>query len=339
MRGYLKASSFPFVEIGGVPIPRVIMGHLPFVGESYQGIEKNREYLEKFSHVKNIVKVLRKAVDDYGVTMMTTMLTTLRERSKPLLDAINETMRITGIEIAIIPCIQIPLTIDGERVEDYRRWVTYYSIEKKVAEVEIYEKYVKDPILLCREGWEKNIPKALSQLKPYGDKEIQRMKIDYQGLEKAISYFDEFKVLLAEPGSESDLLIMSGRTDLLIEFSDWLRDNLQCPIVVGTHHAGSTIPILEESDITIAGYVTPVNKLGAMMFPTSRLALKAIRRSTKKIIAIKPLAGGRIAPDKAFNYVYKKVSADACMVGVASIKEVDDDFSIVKKVLERIRLL
>lgn len=334
MRRYLEASSFPLIEIGGVPIPRVIMGHLPFVGESYQGIEKNREYAEKFSRVENIIKVLKKAVNSYGVTAMAVMPPTLGERSKLLLNAIFETMRITDIEIGIIPCIQIPLTIDGVRVEDYRRWVTYYSIEQKIGEVELYEKIIKDPILLCREGWGKKFPEALCQLRPYSDKEIERINIDYEGLDEALSCFDGFKVLLAEPGSESDLLAMTGRTDLLMEFADWLRDKLKCPIVVGTHHAGLTIPILEKSDIAIAGYVTPVNRLGVMMFPTPRLAFEAIRQSAKRIIAIKPLAGGRISPDEAFRYIYGTVGADACMVGVASIKEVDEDFSIVKRTLK-----
>ena len=334
MRGYLEASSFPLIEIGGVPIPRVIMGHLPFVGESYQGIEKNWEYAEKFSYVENIIEVLKKAVNSYGVTAMAVMPTTLKEQSEPLLNAILKTIKITDIDLGIIPCIQIPLTIDGVRVDAYRRWVTYYSIEKKIGEVEIYEKIIKDPILLCREGWGKKFPEALCQLRPYSDKEIEQIKIDYEGLDETLSCFDGFKILLAEPGSESDLLAMTGRTDLLIEFADWLRDKLKCPIVIGTHHAGLTIPILEKSEIAIAGYVTPVNKRGVMMFPTQRLAFEAIRQSAKKIIATKPLAGGRISPDEAFRYIYGTVGADACMVGVASLKEVDEDFSSVKRTLK-----
>lgn len=261
------------------------------------------------------------------------MLPTLGKQSKTLFDAIKRTMKLTDIEIAIIPCLKIPLTLKGEDIDDYRKWKTYYSIERKIIGVEVYNKYVKDPILLCREGWEKKFPEALHQLRPYSEKEIQEVSINYSELKEAISYFNEFNVLLAEPGSESDFLAMTGRIDLLLEFVDLLKDYCKCPIVIGTHHAGLTIPILEENEMTIDGYVTPINKLGAMMFPTQSLAFEAIKKSKKKIIAIKPLAGGRISPYEAFKYVYRKVNADACMVGVAFIKEVDEDLSMVRRVI------
>ena len=97
---------------------------------------------------------------------------------------------------------------------------------------------------------------------------------------------------------------------------------------MGTHHAGSTIPVLERSWIEFDGYITPVNKLGVMIFPTQGMALKAIRSAKKPIIAIKPLAGGRIPPNIALEFVYKDLMIDACMIGVASESEVDEDIPL-----------
>jgi len=77
------------------------------------------------------------------------------------------------------------------------------------------------------------------------------------------------------------------------------------------------------------GYVTPVNKLGIMMFPTQKAVENAVRKARKQgklIVGIKPLAGGRIKPQEALSYVYKEIKADACMIGVSSVDEAKEDF-------------
>ncbi|MDQ1281526.1 MAG: hypothetical protein QG670_2791 [Thermoproteota archaeon] len=145
-----------------------------------------------------------------------------------------------------------------------------------------------------------------------------------------IKSLEDFKILLAEPGSEVDFLAITNRLDLLDDFAAILRDFLKCSIVLATHHAGTTIPILEASSLNFNGYVTPVNTLGALMLPTQEDAEKAIKDSKKPIIAIKTLAGGRIKPRDAFKYVYKKMKVDACMVGIASEEEADEDLKEAK---------
>lgn len=332
MRSYLSASRFPSVNIGGVSVPRLILGHMPFVGESYQGAEKNREYRIRFLRVENTVELLRKAVEEYGVTV-TAAMSSVDRLSTLLLEAVRTAIRQTGVEIALIPCFKIPLIIDGRAIDDYRRWVTYYHIERRVVGEQILERYVNDPVLLCREGWRERFPKAISQLRPYGDEEIKNLQVNYEELEEAMARLDGFNVILAEPGSESDFLAMIGRTDLLKDLVERLRDRFDCPVVAGVHHAGSTMPILETSDADLAGYVTPVNRLGVLMLPTFKLALEAVKNSKRPIIAIKPLAGGRIAPEEALRYVYREGRVQACMVGVASRGEMDQDFCAGKKFL------
>jgi hypothetical protein len=39
---------------------------MPFVGESYQGVERSEEYRRRFSRVENTVELLRSAVENYG---------------------------------------------------------------------------------------------------------------------------------------------------------------------------------------------------------------------------------------------------------------------------------
>ena len=61
------------------------------------------------------------------------------------------------------------------------------------------------------------------------------------------------------------------------------------------------------------------------MLPTQRLALEAVKNASRPVIAIKPLAGGRIPPKQAFDYVYENARVDSCMVGVGSEEELDID--------------
>ena len=162
-------------------------------------------------------------------------------------------------------------------------------------------------------------------LSPYSTGEIERLSIDYETVRSRLDKLREFDVLFVEPGSETDFLALSGRLDLLNGLVEWIRGTYGYEVILGTHHAGSTIPILEESEIRFHGYVTPINQLGVMMFPTQRLALEAVKNAKKHVIAIKPLAGGRIQPNEAFHYVYEIAGADSCMIGVGSEEELDTD--------------
>jgi hypothetical protein len=277
---------------------------------------------------------LKKAVKEYGVTVIASAPSTEGKLSALLLEAIRETINATSVEIALIPCFRIPLRIGDKPIDDYRRWITYYEIERKNMREDLLETYVEDPILQCREGWKIKFQEALKQLQPYDREEIRTLKIDNRGLEESIRSLRGFKVLIAEPGSETDFLAMTGRFDLLEGFTETLREKLGCPIFVATHHAGSTIPILDESKVKVDGYLTPINRLGVMMFPSQESAIKAIKGTKKPIIAIKPLAGSRIRPMEAFRYIYREQKINACMVGVGSESELDEDLLAVKYSLE-----
>ncbi|KPV61815.1 MAG: hypothetical protein AOA65_2149 [Candidatus Bathyarchaeota archaeon BA1] len=124
--------------------------------------------------------------------------------------------------------------------------------------------------------------------------------------------------------------------DLLEELVDRIYE-LGHKVLLGVHHAGASIPLIEEEKVRINGYVTPINKLGVMMFPTQQEAEMMIGKASsagKLIIGIKPLAGGRIEPKEALKYVYKKVKVDSCMIGVSSVKEAEEDFQTVRSISE-----
>ncbi len=335
MKDYVTACGFPLLKIGDVLVPRLILGHLPFIGESYQGPEKNLEYITRFSDMKNIVKVLRIAVERYGVTVTAAgTMSSDNELIGLFFKAVKETEQITETEIAIIPCVQIPLTILGKPVNVYRRWLTYYEIEKRRTGKRLVRKYLEDPVLQCRNGWKIKFKEVLESSKPYEAKELKDLQVDYEKLDKSVSSLRDFNVLFTELGSETDFFAMTGKIDVLKALVNHLRKRFGYRVILGVHHAGSTIPVLEESKIAFEGYVTPINRLGVMMFPTMKIALEAIKMSGKPIMAIKPLAGGRIQPRNALKYVYKELGINFCMIGVGSESEAEEDFLTALEILK-----
>ncbi|UCD26066.1 MAG: hypothetical protein JSV75_03935 [Candidatus Bathyarchaeota archaeon] len=333
VKSYKEASKFPLVEMSGVAVPRLILGHLPFVGETYQGPRKNRECFERFSDLENTVRILAKTVEEYGMTVMSAMPAIEGKLASHLLEAIRETMRRTETEIALIPCLRIPLKLDGAPIDDYRRWLTYYYVERQLVGRKILKKYLEDPILRYRKEWAEKFSQVLTDAGPYQKETLEKLKIDYNTLRQALSSLQGFKILFIEPGSETDFLAMTGRLDLLYQLVDWLRNNFGYRILLGTHHAGSTIPILETSRIEFDGYVTPVNESGVMMFPTQMKVLETIKSIKRPVMAIKPLAGGRISPRRAFEFLFEGLGIDVCVIGVASEGEVDEDMSLALKIL------
>jgi hypothetical protein len=336
MISYYEACKVPTVNIEGVPVPRLILGHLPFLGESYQGLIKNMEYKRRFSDIGNIVDILSEAVERYGITVMGASTLLDGEEARRLLEAIEQTSKQTGKDLGLIVCMRIPLLVNGNKVDDYRRWLTYYHVEKKYGEG-VLQRYLNDPILQARENWKLNFLKSLESAKPYTD-ELSRINIDYKKVEQALNNLKKFNVLFIVLGSETDLLAIGGRLDLLEELNSRIVENYRYRCLVASHHAGSTIPILEKSGINIYGYVTPANRLGVMMFPTQRICEEVIRHAKSPIVAIKPFAGGRIPPKSSLTYVYSELNIQCCMIGVASKEELKESATIALEILRRGRV-
>lgn len=333
-----RSFQIPFVRIGSAKVPKIILGCMPFLGESYQGQEKNRLYAQRFQEPKNLKGLILKAIFEYGITAMAAVPANAGFLATSLLKVVKEVEDSYRIRLAIAPCISLKLRLGSEPVDDYRRWVTYFYQASRNLEKEGFQgkerllaKYLKDPILLTRPGWERRFPQALEGLSPYGKEEAYRLEFDEASVREALKSLEGYNILFVEPGSETDFLVAMERFDLLEALIKLLRILGFENILFGIHHAGRTIPALEASCLPFQGYVTPVNRIGALMLPSQEEALKAIKASSKPIVAIKPLAGGRIRPDEAFRYVFKDVGVDSCMIGVASEEELDEDMEAALK--------
>ncbi|MBS7610077.1 hypothetical protein KEJ36_03720 [Candidatus Bathyarchaeota archaeon] len=333
-----RSFPIPSVRIGSKKVPRIILGCMPFLGESYQGQEKNLLYAQRFQEPKNLKGIILKGIFEYGITAMAAVPANTGFLATSLLKVVKEIEDFYRISLALAPCISLRLRLGSKPVDDYRRWVTYFHQASRNLEKEDFQgkerlllKFLKDPILLTRPGWERRFPEALEGLSPYGKEESYSLDFDEASLREALKSLEGHEILFVEPGSETDFLVAMERFDLLEALMKLLRSLGFENILFGIHHAGRTIPALEASGLPFQGYVTPVNRIGALMLPSQEEALKAIKASSKPIVAIKPLAGGRIRPGEAFSYVFKDVGVDACMIGVASEEELDEDLEAALK--------
>ena len=299
------------------PVERVILGHMPLVGVSYQSLERDAEYRERFSRPGAMREVM-----DAALRMGVRRFAAATSDSSPLaashISALRE-MAEGGHGVEVLPCIMVPLRLRGEPVDAFRRWATYLSHEEG-EHPGVRGAALDDPILNFREGWRRRLPTS----RPYAQGDFDELRIDWGRVEACLGEFTEMEVRYVEPGSETDFLAMAGRLDLLGELADRIKGRGFRGVLFGVHHAGATIPILEEGLRGFEGYVTPLNPMGVMMLPSKGSAEEAIGATRREVYAIKPLAGGRVGPDEAFRYVFGH-DVEGCMVGCASVDEVRED--------------
>ncbi len=301
---------------------RIILGHLPFIGISYKGEKKDREYARKFSNASEVKKIIEVALR-YGVKCLSSPSPDFNELSP----AFMETLKSIGKtrKLGVIPCTSIPLLLDNEKVNEFRRWKTVLIREKELFGENVERKILLDPLLNLRENWEENLKKS----PPYSAEEINKLNLDIDHLRKTLKVFKELNANYVVLGSESDFLAAVDRLDLIERAIKAVTKEGFKGVILASHHAGLTIPLTME--LNIGGFVTPVNKLGIMMFPGKESVEEKMRQMDKALIAIKPLGGGRIHPAEAFKYVYSEVKVDSCMIGLASVKEAHVDLSIALK--------
>jgi hypothetical protein len=108
------------------------------------------------------------------------------------------------------------------------------------------------------------------------------------------------------------------------EWIDKIKDTGAKP-AASTHNPGTSIPLLESYGFE--AYLAPLNPLGYMMKPDFESTLRAVRNTKNQVIAIKPLAAGKLFPDRnLFEFIFRY--ADSIAVGIASENEMTETYSI-----------
>jgi hypothetical protein len=133
-------------------------------------------------------------------------------------------------------------------------------------------------------------------------------------------------------GQVTDALYVKAQNTMKPEFAEYAKRCRELGFIPGmsTHNAGETIPAAESFDIAVIN--TPINKLAWRMCPCEEQVLGAIRRTKKKVVGMKPLAMGRLAPQEGMDYVCRLPDLDGIVVGIGHPYEIDETFGIARRI-------
>jgi len=134
-------------------------------------------------------------------------------------------------------------------------------------------------------------------------------------------------------GQNTDSFFRRAEGTFAAEFAELLAAIRAEGFVPGmsTHNGGETTPVAEKFDVAVIN--TPINKIAWRMCPCVEQVLGVVRQSSKKIIAMKPLAMGRIAPEEGMQYIATVPGVDGVVVGIGTPAEAEETFGIGARAL------
>ncbi len=200
--------------------------------------------------------------------------------------------------------------------------------------VRAIEMGVRGMMASLKEGFTGRLCRALAGAAEKTGVQLPTIMIVSKGFEADFDTYRELncQVMLVH-GQWSDALFVKAERTMQQEFADTLKKIRDAGFVpaYSTHNAGEVIPAAEAFDA--AAVNTPVNKLTWRMCPCEENVLTAIRNTKKKVLAMKPLAMGRMAPQEGMEYVCRIPDLDGIVVGIGHEYEAEETFGIAAKVL------
>lgn len=136
-------------------------------------------------------------------------------------------------------------------------------------------------------------------------------------------------------GQVTDSMFQRSERAFKPEFPELLARIRAAGFVPGmsSHNGGETIPLAEQFDVQVVN--TPINKVGWRMCPCVEQVLDVVRGSGRRVIAMKPLAMGRVAPREGMEYALSVPGVDAVCVGIGAPAEAEETFGLAAEALQR----
>lgn len=134
-------------------------------------------------------------------------------------------------------------------------------------------------------------------------------------------------------GQTTDSMFWRSEWTFKPEFPELLARIRSAGFVPGmsSHNGGETVPLAENYDVQVIN--TPINKIAWRMCPCVEQVLDVVGKSSKRIIGMKPLAMGRIAPQEGIDYAFSVRGLDALCVGIGTVEEAEETLGIAAEAL------
>ena len=219
------------------------------------------------------------------------------------------------------------------RTREYKERFTDCEAMERII-VGAIEMGVRGMMASIREGFTERYKRALLGAADKTGVLLPTIMIVSKGFEANFDTYRELncKVMLVH-GQWSDALYVKAENAMQPEFADALkriRDGGFVP-AYSSHNAGEVVRAAEQFDA--AAINTPINKIMWRMCPCEENVLQAIRQTKKKVIAMKPLAMGRIAPQEGMEYVCRLPDVDGVVVGIGHEYEAEETFGTAREIL------
>jgi hypothetical protein len=181
-----------------------------------------------------------------------------------------------------------------------------------------------------------NIARAIEEAQERTGVQMSNLVIIDPSFEEGIDFLRrvQCQVCLVH-GQRTDSYFMRAQRSFQPEFSELLTTIRKCGFVPGmsTHNGGETIPTAEPFDVAVVN--TPINKIAWRMCPCEEQVLQVVRGFSRKIIAMKPLAMGRIPPRDGMDYIASVAGVDGVVVGIATAAEAEETIGLALQAFSR----
>jgi hypothetical protein len=153
-------------------------------------------------------------------------------------------------------------------------------------------------------------------VEPLTDEEIASIYLDRALFRKRLSIFTDCQYILMG-GSDADWLVSLGRTDILAEMSEVVRQEGFIPLIL-CQYATTVLPAVEAARINIEGYAVPLNRDWSWFNRDE--CVEIIKSIPKPVIAFMPLASGELRKDvpAALDWLFTEVGVESILFGTAT---------------------
>lgn len=309
------SEELPSVKVDGFTLPRIILGYDPF--QLFTALypdhrEKKRIYSERFSSLNGIAEVITTAINERVNTLTFPPY-------RRVIEAVDH-LRSKGVKMTLLPfTYQVPLRLDGKRV----------SVDRINSSMHVHREYIRqDPTY--EEYLSSDLFRGIEKARPLTNREFKRLRIDEGKLRELLRWFSE-KGCVKLFTTCVEFYALNAQFDLLDNVIG-ICDDEGFSICPG-FHMSNVIDILEKENLHFPAYYAPLNKTGFFMLPSRESMLHALSKLKAPIIAIKPMSGGRIHPQEAFEYIFGLREDVICMIGVGSTEEARETIRAAKRSL------
>jgi len=309
-------------SIEGIEVTRAILGCDSFVSWLYQGGDSSFKGSNGRIDFQKTFEVIKTSVD-CGVRSV--------DLSPPLVNVFNRLQKESREKIEGLGALQewvcTSFTVDCIPLADY-------ADEVKASMCSILPSgYLRN--LKHSEAPESSFARSfflpIRSAQPFTVSQIDNIRMKPEFFRKRLELYRNLGAKLIQFGGvTADWLVALGRIDLLGNLTRLIRKAGFIPLLV-CHWTSLVLP-LAEKELDVAGYIVPVNKLWGLLSRSE--ALDAIRKTRKPMIAMKPLARGVLAHDVegAFTFLFKKAGVTAVLVGISSVAEAKQTFSVFSRI-------